>query len=117
MPLLQGLYFAARLQTELRILSNRFQHAKARLTIPILSPPDQTLVDQTVEPFEQSPRQNPWGMAVTDGVNGLPCTSAAEDRQLRKQMPFPLIEQAIAPLNRVAQRLLAHGHVAQRALH
>jgi hypothetical protein len=72
----------------------------------IVGSPDHAAVDECGQRVD---------LGVADGFRGLERESAGEYGQPREQRPLALLQQVVAPLQRVPQRLLALRQVARAA--
>ena len=76
-----------------RILADRLQHPEAFARVA-----EEALVDERLERVQ---------VGLRDLLSGLERAAAAEDRESREQVSFPVVEQVVAPGDRRAQRPLA----------
>ncbi len=93
---------AAVFQALPRILMNRFQHDKARFAQGCFLLLHQALIHQRRQTVEHIYRQ----IMPAYRFDRIQRTPTPEHRQPRKQRPFVVIQQVIAPRNRIVQRLL-----------
>src|SRR5687767_13007951 len=87
-----------------RELADRLEHPEASFAVRLLRLQDETLLDKGGELGQ---------VRVTDRLSRLDRPAAGEDRKAGEQRLFALVEQAVAPLDRRAQRLLARRQIAR----
>ena len=105
--------FAALHQPVQRVLADRLQQGEARPTVGVIVEPQQALVRQRGEHVEELdlapplPRGCRVGPRRTDGLNGLQGAPANEHRQASEEALLRLVQQIVAPGDRVAKRALS----------
>ncbi len=109
-PAAQGLGFAGRFQELDRELADGLEHCEARLVRGAADAPDEALIDERGEGVEDVQT-----VLSADGLRVLQRPAAREDGQPREQPALGFVEQAVAPLERRAQRALSVGQVLSAA--
>ena len=99
-PLPQSLSFPARLQLLQRVLADRFEHAKARHAVCARFLPDQSVVEQRFKPIQHTPCV--MVVRLAHSLSSLKRPAAHKPAQPAKQHLLALLEQIIAPPDRVA---------------
>jgi len=108
---------AAPLQELRRVLSDRLQHADARLLAgPLpLRPPEQTLLDEGGQPGQHPCARRAAGAVVAHGHGRLGGAAADEDGEPPEERALGGREQVVAPGEGVAQGALARRQVVRPA--
>src|SRR5690606_27351847 len=102
-------------------LPKTLQHLVTWLAAGTCTVPEQAVVDQGCDPIENVERAGGRSIAVSppfrctlgDDFGGFERQPTGEDREAAEQGPLGLIQEAIAPSNRVAHRLLPQWQVAR----
>src|SRR5579883_2131988 len=105
MGLAHRLQLAVGLQTFQRILADDGQHSQTHLTIFLLLLEEQTLLAQRRDLIKE--RLRPCSVGLADHLHGFQCPLTGKHRASSKEPLLPAREQRIAPLQGLAQRLLA----------
>ena len=111
--LLQCGCFASGFQFLARELPDCLQHPEAWLAVIVIPLPEQALLDQRVETVEDVEFQLTVG--IEDRLGCLDSTAADENAQTNKERSLILGQEAVAPLDRLAQCSLAFRLVARSA--
>ncbi len=99
MPLGEGIAVGTRGQLLERELADGLEHVEA-----LARPADHALVDERGECID---------LGIAHGFRGFEREAAGKHRKPRKQRPFARLEELMAPLQRVAQRLLPLRQIAR----
>jgi len=92
----------------LRVRADRLQHREPRLAVRSLLLPKEVVVDERREQREKS-------VAAANGLHGLERAAAYEDGELYEERLLVRPEQAVAPVDRRAKRLLSRRQIARAA--
>ena len=95
------------------ILPDRLQHREARLAVRAVLLPQQALVDQRRDAVEDV--QAEVAIRVADRLGRLERAASDEDREATEEALLLIVEQVVAPGDRVAERPLTLGQVAGAA--
>ena len=96
-----------------RVLADRLEHAEARLAVGALALADEALVDERGDAVEHLAELEPERLAAT--VSAVSSDAAAdEDAEAREQRLLAVVEQVVAPVDRVPQRRWRVGRSRRR---
>src|SRR5262249_3769021 len=93
-----------------RVLADRLQHPEAGLAVGVRPPEEKALLEQRIEPIQDGSGR---AVVTADALGRLGPRAADEHGQPPEQPLLLLREQAVAPVDRVAQRPLALVDVAR----
>ena len=88
-----------------RVLANRLEHLEPRLALGALGLADEPVVDERGDAVQHLAELEPERRSG-DGLGGLERGPADEDAEAREERLALVVEQVVAPLDRVAERLL-----------
>src|SRR5579864_2074524 len=105
--------FAAGCETFESVFANRFQHGEAGVGTGPLRMLNQVLIDQRRKPVEQIDAKIAAG--ITNGFGGFHGASTNEYGKAPEKLLFRNIQQAVAPINGIAECLLPCRQVERSA--
>ena len=95
------------------VFPDRFQHQQPGFSRILLGLADQALIYQGSQSLEYViPQLNPGSDPLSHGFDRSECAAQEYREQLEQALLFS-VEQRVAPIDGVAQRLLPHGQVAR----
>ncbi len=104
---------AARVELLQRVLAHGLEHREAQLVRRRVDLLDQALVDERRHPVED--RQAGVLAGIAHRLGGLEGAGAGEHREAAEQALLGVAQQLVAPVDRLAQRLLPHRQVGAAA--
>ena len=103
-PLPNAICLARLLQLVAGVFADRLEHVEARLTVRVVPPDEQILLDERLDQIER---------AVANGLDHVESGTAGEHGEPREEPLLVWLEQLVAPVDRRSKRLLAVGNVTR----
>src|SRR5687768_9992277 len=100
-----------------RVLPDCLEHPEVGLAVRVFAASDQVLGDERLQPVQEVDVEIARITEIAGRLGGLHGPSAHEGRELPEETPLVLVEEIVAPGDRVAERLVSIRKIPSPARH